>query len=355
MFSKELRFSRVVLIDDMVANLRLLESSLRTFGLTQIQVFSDSSQGLAWLREHPWDLLLLDLDMPSPNGFEILEALRERDGNSSPIIIVTALNSADDRRRGLQLGANDYLCKPLDLPELLLRVRNNLQLSLASRLLREERNLLEARVTERTQQLHQSYQAVTRSLTRAAEYKDNETGNHILRIGESAALVARKLGCDEEWVELLRQAAPMHDVGKIGIPESILNKPGPLTPEERKRMSEHSMIGYRILHDEMHASLTELAAEIARYHHERWDGTGYPDGLKGEEIPLAARIVALSDVYDALRSTRPYKEPWPVAKAQSFILEQAGQHFDPALVEVFASLFHEIEALLSVYKDEFTQ
>ncbi len=351
MFSKELRFSRVVLIDDMVANLRLLESSLRTFGLTQIQVFSNSAQGLAWLQENPWDLLLLDLDMPSPNGFEILEALRHRDGSTSPIIIVTALNGADDRRKGLQLGANDYLCKPLDLPELLLRVRNNLQLSLASRLLREERNSLEARVQERTEQLNHSYQAVTRSLTRAAEHKDNETGNHILRIGESAALMARALGCEADWIELIRQAAPMHDVGKIGIPESILNKPGPLTPEERAIMSEHSQIGYRILHDEAHAPLTDLAAEIALYHHERWDGKGYPKGLKGEEIPLAARIVALCDVYDALRSSRPYKEPWPAEKVQALILENAGQHFDPALVTVFASLFEPLEALLATYKD----
>ncbi len=351
MFSKELRFSRVVLIDDMVANLRLLESSLRTFGLTQIQVFSNSAQGLAWLHENPWDLLLLDLDMPSPNGFEILEALRNRDGSTSPIIIVTALNSADDRRKGLQLGANDYLCKPLDLPELLLRVRNNLQLSLASRLLREERNSLEVRVQERTEQLNQSYQAVTRSLTRAAEYKDNETGSHILRIGEYAALVARTLGCDEAWVELLRQAAPMHDVGKIGIPESILNKPGALTPEERTTMSEHSWIGYRILYDEVHAPLTDLAAEIALYHHERWDGKGYPKGLKGEEIPLAARIVALCDVYDALRSSRPYKEPWPAEKVQALIQENAGQHFDPALVQVFVSLFDQIEALLHAHQD----
>jgi len=171
----------------MAPNLRLLESSLKAFGLRQVHAFSNSGEGLEWLQRNHWDLLLLDLDMPAPNGFDVLQQLAGRDRNAAPVIIVTALSGVEDRLRGLELGANDYICKPLDLPELLLRVRNNLQLSLASQALQHERDQLEARVEQRNAQLRESYQAVIRSLGRAACYKDNETGSHILRIGESAA------------------------------------------------------------------------------------------------------------------------------------------------------------------------
>lgn len=352
MLSDALRFATVVVIDDMVPNLRLLESSLKAFGLKQVHAFSNSAEGLAWLQSNHWDLLLLDLDMPAPNGFEVLQALAGRDRNAAPVIIVTALSGVEDRRHGLELGANDYICKPLDLPELLLRVCNNLQLSLASQALHHERNQLEEKVQRRTQQLRESFQAVIRSLGRAACYKDNETGNHILRIGESAALMATALGADREFVERLRLAAPMHDVGKIGIPDAILAKPGPLNPEEREIMNHHARIGYEILFDEQHSSLTDLAAEIALYHHERWDGSGYPQGLKGEAIPLAARIVALSDVYDALRSPRPYKRPWTAEATQAYILEQSGKQFDPQLVAIMARLFDQLEELIERLADD---
>jgi putative two-component system response regulator len=345
MLSDVLRFATVVVIDDVRANLRLLESSLKAFGLREIKTFSDSAEGLAWLQANPWDLLLLDLDMPAPNGFEILQQLENRDRGRAPVIIVTALNSLDERRRGLELGANDYICKPLDLPDLLLRVRNNLQLSLASQALQQERDQLEQRVQQRTAQLRASYQSVIRSLARAAGYKDNETGDHILRIGESAALIARALRMDAKWIEQLRLAAPMHDVGKIGIPDAILNKPGRLDSDERLRMNQHAQIGYDILRDEQRSPLTDLAAEIAVSHHERWDGNGYPNGLKGEEIPLSGRIVALCDVYDALRSPRSYKQAWSAERAQAYILENAGGHFDPHLVQVMSSVFAELEDL----------
>lgn len=352
MLSDALRFATVVVIDDMAPNLRLLESSLKAFGLRQVHAFSNSGEGLEWLQRNHWDLLLLDLDMPAPNGFEILQQLAGRDRNAAPVIIVTALSGVEDRLRGLELVANDYICKPLDLPELLLRVRNNLQLSLASQALQHERDQLEARVEQRNAQLHESYQAVIRSLGRAACYKDNETGSHILRIGESAALIARALGLEPDFVERLRLAAPMHDVGKIGIPDAILGKPGAFTPAEREIMNHHARIGYEILFDEQRSQLTDLAAEIALYHHERWDGGGYPQGLKGEDIPLAARIVALSDVYDALRSPRPYKSAWSAEAAQAYILEQSGKQFDPQLVTVMASLFTQLEDLIARLADD---
>lgn len=205
---------------------------------------------------------------------------------------------------------------------------------------------LEAKVRTRTAQLKESYRAGIRALSRAACYRDNDTGDHILRIGESAALLAATIGMPESWCETLRLAAPMHDLGKIGIADSILLKEGPLTLEERTAMMEHPRIGYSILHEEGGTELIDMAAEIAYCHHEKWDGSGYPRGLAGDAIPLAARIVALCDVYDALRMDRPYKRAWSPERAQAHILEQSGRHFDPQLVEALQTRFADIEALL---------
>lgn len=345
MLSKDFAQSRVVIVDDVVANSRLLESSLKAFGLRDTISFSDSAIALEWLQHNPWNLLLLDLDMPAPNGFDILRSLAGRDRSSNPIIIITALNDSTSRRTGLELGANDYLSKPVDLPEVILRVRSNLQLSQATLGLHEANRTLEQRVRERTAQLSQSYSALVRTLCRASAYRDSETGNHIVRIGESAALIARAYGMSSEWVELIRQAAPMHDVGKIGIADQILLKPGALSDEERRLMQEHPRIGYSILADQHASELTAMAAEIALTHHEKWDGSGYPNGLSGHQIPLSGRIVAICDVYDALRMPRPYKAAWPVEKAQAFIREQAGKHLDPELVTLVESLYEQIETL----------
>lgn len=345
MLSKDFAQSRVVIVDDVVANSRLLESSLKAFGLRDTISFSDSAIALEWLQHNPWNLLLLDLDMPAPNGFDILRSLAGRDRSSNPIIIITALNDSTSRRTGLELGANDYLSKPVDLPEVILRVRSNLQLSQATLGLHEANRTLEQRVRERTAQLSQSYSALVRTLCRASAYRDSETGNHIVRIGESAALIASAYGMSSEWVELIRQAAPMHDVGKIGIADQILLKPGALSDEERRLMQEHPRIGYSILADQHASELTAMAAEIALTHHEKWDGSGYPNGLSGHQIPLSGRIVAICDVYDALRMPRPYKAAWPVEKAQAFIREQAGKHFDPELVTLVESLYEQIETL----------
>lgn len=334
---------RIVVIDDVAANLRLLASSLKAFGLNNVMSFSESAEGLQWLINNPWDLLLLDLDMPEPDGFQILERLKERDRSRQPIIILTALTDPVSRRKGLESGANDYLPKPLDLPELVLRVRNCLRLAQATRRLQEANLNLELQVLQRTVQLQESYSAAIRALGRAASYRDNETGDHIQRIGDSAALIAYAIGEPASWCERLRMAAPMHDLGKIGIADHILLKEGPLTAEERQVIMEHPGIGYSILHNEAMDELTEMAAQIAYCHHEKWDGSGYPRGLRGEAIPLAARIVALCDVYDALRISRPYKAAWSVQRAQSFIREQSGRHFDPALVEAIQGCFDQIE------------
>lgn len=336
----------IVIIDDVAANVRLLSSSLKAFGLDDQVSFTDPAAGLDWLRTHDWDLLLLDLDMPAPNGFDILKALEPRNRIERPVILVTALNDPQSRRQGLELGANDYICKPLDLPEVILRIHNSLLLKTTTDDLKRANAELEERVRQRTAELQDSYRAVIGALSRAASYRDDDTGEHIHRIGTFACMLAEGMGLPAHWCTLIRQAAPMHDVGKIGIPDEILLKPGVLTPEERERMKAHAWIGYDILHDDSNSELTAMAAQIALTHHEKWDGSGYPQGLAGEQIPLEARIVALCDVYDALRQPRPYKTAWTRERALELIREQTGRHFDPAVVAVFDGLIEDIEAII---------
>lgn len=352
MLPENVKNAAVVLVDDTPANLRLLESSMKAFGLRNVRAFSDSAAALDWLQGMAWDLLVLDLDMPAPNGFDILKALEDRDRSASPIIVVSALSRPEDRRKGLSLGANDYICKPLDLPELLLRVRNSLALSIATQSLRTERDQLDQAVLARTAQLRDSYQSIIGMLSRAAGYRENETERHVMRIGEYAALIARGIGLTEEQCENMRLAMPMHDIGKIGIPEEILKKSGPFTPEQREIMQHHARIGYHILNDSKATPLTLLAAEIALFHHEHWDGQGYPQGLKGEDIPLSGRIAAICDVYDALRSARPYKTAWSAEETLAFFRERSGSHFDPHLVHVFERIFDQLEGIQSSLVDE---
>ncbi|MFM1782476.1 MAG: hypothetical protein RIS14_229 [Pseudomonadota bacterium] len=352
MLPENLKDATVVLVDDTPANLRLLESSMKAFGLRNVKAFSDSAAALLWLQNTPWDLLVLDLDMPEPDGFDILKALDARDRSAMPIIIVSALSRPEDRRKGLSLGANDYICKPLDLPELLLRVRSTLELAIATQALSVERDRLEETVQKRTAQLSSSYQSIIGMLSRAAGYRENETERHIMRIGEYAALIARAIGLTEEQCEHMRLAMPMHDIGKIGIPEAILKKSGPFSPEEREVMEHHARIGFHILNDSASTPLTLLAAEIALYHHEHWDGKGYPQGLKGEEIPLSGRIAALCDVYDALRSARPYKTAWSAEETLAYFRERSGTHFDPQLVHVFERIFDQLENIQNRLVDE---
>ena len=352
MLPENLKDATVVLVDDTPANLRLLESSMKAFGLRNVQAFSDSAAALLWLQNTHWDLLVLDLDMPAPDGFDILKALDARDRSAMPIIIVSALSRPEDRRKGLSLGANDYICKPLDLPELLLRVRSTLELAIATQALSVERDRLEETVQKRTAQLSSSYQSIIGMLSRAAGYRENETERHIMRIGEYAALTARAIGLTEEQCEHMRLAMPMHDIGKIGIPEAILKKSGPFSPEEREIMEHHARIGFHILNDSASTPLTLLAAEIALYHHEHWDGKGYPQGLKGEEIPLSGRIAALCDVYDALRSARPYKTAWSAEETLAYFRERSGTHFDPQLVHVFERIFDQLENIQNRLVDE---
>ncbi|SDS38793.1 HD domain-containing phosphohydrolase [Pseudomonas oryzae] len=349
---EHLRKANVVLLEAVDGDLAQLATALHAAGLKNARVFSGPTQGLPWLLENPWDLLLLDLEIARPGGLEILSLLRKYLPESQPIIAVASRNDVDSRRRALDLGVSDYLNKSVDPQELLLRVRNHLSLWFARIELDNERRLLEQRVEERTREVQRTTEMVIRCLVRVTEYRDNQNGHHMIRIGETAALLARAYGCPPQWVKQLRLAATMHDVGMVGIPDRILLKPGPLDEEETQVMQQHTALGHQFLSDSSGNPLLKLAAEIARYHHERWDGSGYPQGLKGEEIPLSARIVALCDVYDALRAERPFKPAWSAKEAQLYIREQSGRHFDPELVGLMdRRMFEGFENLRMIWSD----
>jgi putative two-component system response regulator len=344
--------ANVVLLESAAGSLDTLRGALEAGGLKNVRVLADPANGLTWLLENPWDLLLFDLDMYRPGGFEILRLLRKFLPETQPIIAISSRNDVDSRHKALDLGISDFLSKPVDTGEMLLRLRNHLNLWFTRNELDNERRLLEQRIEERSRELEKTTEMVVRSLVRITEYRDNHSGHHMIRIGESAALLARACGCLTPWIEQLRVAATMHDVGMVGIPDQILLKPGPLDEEETRVMRQHAELGHRFLSDADNHPLLQLAAEIALHHHERWDGSGYPHGLKGDAIPLSARIVAICDVYDALRAARPFKQPWTAKEAQLYIREQAGHAFDPELVRLMdRELFARFENLRLAWSD----
>lgn len=345
MFSKIRAESAIVIIDDVPTNLHLLDSCLRALGLSNIHTFIDSAQGLKWLLEHPWELLLLDLHMPTPDGFEILESLQSRNRNESQVVMVTASNDAQNRRRCLEKGANDFVSKPIDLPEVLLRVRNCLESSQAARLLRQANAELEHKVEQRTAQVEASRESLVNCLSRAAAYRERHSQAALQRVGELSARLAGAIGMPGAWCELIRMAAPLHDIGKIGIDDALLHKTAPLTPDERRKMQEHTRMGHEILLDHNASPLTDMAAEIALAHHECWDGSGYPEGLKGEAIALSARIVAICDAYHTLTAPSAGRPAWSREHALGMIREQMGTAFDPDLASCFCNLLDADEPL----------
>lgn len=349
--NETLRDARILIVDDEVVNLKLLERMLGAQGYRNLVPVQDPVRVLDTYRQAPVDLILLDLNMPDLDGFAIMEQLRAlEDPLLPPIVVLTAQAGREHLLRALHGGARDFLTKPFDRPELLVRVGNLLEVHRAHRMTHDQKHLLEAMVCERTAELRDTRLQVVQRLGRAAEYRDNETGNHILRMSHSAVLLARRLGHGEAQCELLLHASPMHDIGKIGIPDHILLKPGKLTAEEWAIMKTHTTIGANILEGD-DSELLRHAREIALCHHEKWDGSGYPHGLAGESIPLSARIVALADVFDALTSERPYKRPWPVDEAVAYIREQSGQHFEPRIVEHFLASLPEILAIGSRFAE----
>jgi putative two-component system response regulator len=337
--------SRILAIDDEPANLKLLQKLLASQGYENVVLVQDSRDALTVYQQARTDLILLDLNMPHIDGFGVLEQLKAlSDPLLPPILVLTAQSGSEFVLKALSSGARDYVTKPFERMELLMRVRNLLDAHLAHRMVLDQKTLLEAMVESRTEELNRTRLQVVQRLGRAAEYRDNETGLHTIRMSKYSAHLARSMGWSDAQADLLLHASPLHDLGKIGIPDNILLKPGKLDAAEWEIMKTHVTIGARILGD-ADTELLQLAAEIALAHHEKWDGSGYPNGLAGNSIPISARIVALADVFDALTTERPYKKAWPVEQAVSFIQEQAGQHFDPVVVEHF---MRELPALLRI-------
>ncbi|MEK6662458.1 MAG: HD domain-containing phosphohydrolase [Pseudomonadota bacterium] len=337
--------ARILIVDDEPANLKLLEKMLNRQGYDNLTLIEDPREVLQAYEHDMPDIILLDLNMPHLDGFAVLELLKEKSGMAlPPVLVLTAQQGHEHRLRALENGARDYLTKPFDRAELLARVRNLIEAQLFKKYMRDQNEVLEQMVRERTRKLRSTRLQIVRRLGRAAEFRDNETGFHILRMSHTSELLARALGWDEDRCELLLHASPMHDVGKIGIPDRILLKPGKLDPEEWEIMKSHVTIGAHIL-DGDDSTLLTLAREIALSHHEKWDGSGYPYGLSGEAIPLSGRIVALADVFDALTSERPYKRAWPVEATLEYLHEQSGKHFDPVLVGHFMQLLPQVLAI----------
>lgn len=322
---------RILIVDDEPANLKVMREVL---GNQYRMSFAKSgSAALALLEKEQPKLILLDIMMPDMNGFEVCEILKSTPALSHiPIIFVTALGDESDEFKGFELGAVDYITKPISPAIVRARVKTHLSLVQA-------------------EQLKQAHVDLVHRLGRAAEYKDTDTGEHIARMSQYSKLLALEFGMGEQQAELLRQAAPMHDVGKIGIPDAILLKPGRLTPDEFDHMKQHAAIGAQILANSS-SPLLQLAHKLAIEHHEKWDGSGYPNGLKGEQISVEGRIVAIADVFDALTSKRPYKEAWGVEEALEHMQAQAGKHFDPHLINLFVNKLDAIIAIKNAYQEQ---
>jgi putative two-component system response regulator len=333
--------SRILVVDDQEANALLLQGVLARAGYTAVATLTDPLQVVRSCIEEPPDLLLLDWHMPGRSGAEILGEIvfLTDEPNWMPVLVLTADIAPDTKRRALSLGARDFLTKPIDVAEVLLRVRNLLQTRYLRIELQVHNDLLHERVLQRTAELEDAKLEMLDRLALAAEYRDDATGQHADRIGRTSELLALELGLEAAEATLIGHAARLHDIGKIGIADDLLLKPGAYSAAEFDAMKQHSSIGARILSGSNN-ELLMLAEQIALTHHERWDGTGYPDGRAGTDIPLPARIVTVADVFDALTHRRPYKEPWSIADAVQEILWASGSKFDPRVVTAFARLDH---------------
>ena len=341
MFEDEYTQSKVLIVDDEPANVRLLERILQRDGFTEIESTTDPRKFLALYAAKRPDILLLDLHMPGLDGFAVMEQLKGRilPHEFVPILVLTADITPQARQRALEAGAKDFLTKPVDPTEVVLRIRNLLQTRYFYRQLQGQNENLEKKVFERTKELERAQIEILERLARAAEYRDDNTGHHAQRVGHISALIAHKMALDDDEVVLIRRAAPLHDVGKIGTPDSILLKPGKLTEEEFEEMKKHTSIGAGILSGSKFPVL-QMAEEIALYHHENWDGSGYMK-MDGDLIPLPARLVHAADVFDALTHERPYKRAWTVEEALTEIRDLEGRFFESHIVEALFAVHEE--------------
>jgi putative two-component system response regulator len=323
----------ILIVDDEPQVVRLLDRLLRSDGYESIVSTMDPREATRLFDERQPDLVLLDLHMPHLDGYEVLAQLAPhiQPDQYVPIVMLTSDLSPAARQRALSMGAQDFLSKPFDAVEVLLRIRNLLETRYLYLALQRQNDILEEKVQERRGELQAAQQEILDRLVLAAEFRDDDTRQHTQRVGEISAQIAEAMGLEDSLVKVIRMAAPLHDLGKIGMPDGILLKLGKLTDEEFKLMQQHTVIGARLLSGSPHAIL-QMAEQIALTHHERWDGSGYLAGLKADEIPLVSRIVAVADVFDALTHKRPYKDPWPVDAALEEIEKLQGQQFDPQVV-----------------------
>jgi putative two-component system response regulator len=341
MSETSLRSAPILVVDDEQTNVLFIQRLLEQWGYRNVAATTDSGQVVDLCERLQPDLLLMDLHMPQPDGFALLELLAPWMTKKGylPIMVLTADASREAKERALSMGAKDFLSKPLDTPEVRVRVKNLLETRRLHRDLQHHNDLLEQRVQVRTADLEQSRLEILDRLALAAEYRDDETHQHAKRIARTTTLLARELGFSAKTVRQIRHTAPIHDIGKIGIPDQILLKPGKLTAAEFEVIKTHTTIGAQMLSGS-DAPLLQMAEQIALTHHERWDGTGYPNRLAGDRIPVTGRIVAVADVFDALTHERPYKEAWPLDRATQEIISQAGRQFDPQVVNAFQALDH---------------
>lgn len=342
----------VLIIDDSDINLTLIKALVLKLGECSPILFDRPVAALEWCRDHVPDLVIVDYMMPEMDGLKFINAFRALHGrNEIPVLMITANDQRDIRYEALLGGANDFLTKPIDRIEFSARARNMLSLRTGQKFLADRAEHLAVLVDERTSEIREREKELIFRMSRAAEFRDPETGAHIQRMAHFSQIITRGLDLGPAMEKLVLEAAPMHDVGKIGIPDYILLKPGKLTPEEFEVMKGHARLGYELLKDSGSETL-RAGAEVALSHHEKYDGSGYPFGLKGTQIPQLGRIVAVADVFDALTSERPYKRAWSLDDACRFLEEGRSKHFDPLCVEAFLAGWEDILEIRQRFRDE---
>lgn len=352
MFSTEqIQKVRILIIDDQKLHALFLQKVLEKEGYKNVSSENDPLRALSNMKDLQPDIIVLDLDMPQMDGFQVMERLNDfRKDTQLPILAISPDASSEIRLRALQSGATDILIHPYEIIEILFRIRNMIEMRMLHLQLQNQNKILEFKVQERTKELRENQLDIIRRLAEAAEFRDADTGVHIIRMSQYCAELGGALGMGDQECELLLNASPLHDIGKIGISDSILKKPGKLTPEEYEIMKTHTTIGAKLLAGS-NSPVMKLAQTIALTHHERWEGTGYPYKLKGDQIPFVGQICSVCDVFDALTSKRPYKAAWSVGEATSEIVKGRGSQFNPAIVDRFMAILPEIEVIMKKHSN----
>lgn len=332
----------IYIVDDIQENRQLLQTIINKMTDYNVISFSDGNSMLSAISNDNPDLILLDIMMPDLDGFQVSKILKnDATTEGIPIIFITALSDIDSKSKAFEVGGVDYISKPFNPKEVVSRVRTHIKL-------RKLINNLENEVNKRTLELAQINRAFVLALERANYYNDEDTGNHIKRVSEYSKLIAEELGMPDDFINLIFRFASLHDIGKVGIPPEILKKPGKLTPEEYMIMMTHSYLGFKMID---HESISDVAKNLVYTHHEKYDGTGYPRKLKGEDIPIEGRIVAVADVYDALRVRRIYKEPFSEEESYDIMIKGSGNHFDPRIIDIVIKKRKELNDIFNELND----